>query len=879
MHLKYIFVFFLCLAIQALFSSAFSQQATFSQGGDIYKGAYTIKGDRFAIWNGKEYIPVFVKGINLGVSVPGTQPGQLAATREDYRRWFGLIKEAGYNTIRIYTLHYPRFYEEFAQYNLAHPGNPLLLLQGIWLEEQETATDLYDLAAGFDEGIREVVDAIHGNIQIDHRFGKAYGNYSSNIAGWVMGFLIGREIFPGEVAATNQGHPGETEFTGTYFRLSGGGDPAEVWMTRRLDSLMVYEMEMYNTLRPVGFSTWPTLDPLLHPTEQIVAESEEDDEKIDLANMVSSDSSGGFFIGYHAYPYYPDFIIQDPYYGAESDAIGPNGYLGYLKDLKNHYKGIPLVIAEFGVPSSWGSGHLSPTGMHHGGITEEDQGRFTIRMFDNILESGSAGGIQFSLIDEWFKQTWITNPLSDHNYRHFWHNITSPEQNFGILSFAAPPEAFKESGPFTGESVSGIKISSDYTFFRVRLQMDTEMHSGDTLWVAFDTYSQDLGESILPGGISIGEGGDTLRAEFALRIPIGGEQADLYVIPSYDIYGIKDLVRIDTVVSTKSDKGDWNQVRWKTNYAYSITQHIGKLKMSGSDDPYQFLNAVTVFSDSLEIRIPWTLINFPAPSARRAMHYISYYDGSDIVIVQSDTVISGIAVTVALDGNLYRSDRYLWNSWDYEKIQNDPPIERKKQSFHYLKRELYQFNSPPIGFADTFLVYPGNTLEIGIEDGLLANDFDIDGNEIGAARAFGNSPGHGILDLHPNGSFTYFPQEGFRGNDLFHYYLDDGSTYSTLIPVSIQVGYPLGTDQEFSGKNEYRFSVYPNPGKKVFFVRTSRLFTNASLRVTDITGREIIHVPLLNNLSRITIDDAEPGVYIFTVIIDHEMEMHRVIIQ
>jgi len=49
--------------------------------------------------------------------------------------------------------------------------------------------------------------------------------------------------------------------------------------------------------------------------------------------------------------------------------------------------------------------------------------------------------------------------------------------------------------------------------------------------------------------------------------------------------------------------------------------------------------------------------------------------------------------------------------------------------------------------------------------------------------------------------------------------------------------------------------------------------------VTDITGREIIHVPLLNNLSRITIDDAEPGVYIFTVIIDHEMEMHRVIIQ
>jgi len=106
--------------------------------GDRYKGSFTIKENHFSIWNGKEYIPVFIKGINLGVSVPGTQPGQLAATREDYRRWFSLIKEAGYNTIRIYTLHYPRFYEELEQYNLAHPGSPLLLIQGIWLEENET---------------------------------------------------------------------------------------------------------------------------------------------------------------------------------------------------------------------------------------------------------------------------------------------------------------------------------------------------------------------------------------------------------------------------------------------------------------------------------------------------------------------------------------------------------------------------------------------------------------------------------------------------------------------------------------------------------------------------------------------------------------------
>ncbi|MCJ7717791.1 MAG: Ig-like domain-containing protein, partial [Anaerolineales bacterium] len=577
--------------------------------------------------------------------------------------------------------------------------------------------------------------------------------------------------------------------------------------------------------------------------------------------------------------YYPDFIVQDPNYGVESDAIGPNSYLGYLKDLKEHYKGIPLIIAEFGVPTSWGSGHLSPTGMHHGGITEEEQGQFAIRMFDNILGSGCAGGIQFSLIDEWFKQTWITNPYSDRDFRQFWHNITSPEQNFGILSFSPPPEPYLEAGSFPGESISKIKISSDYTFFRVRLQMDTQMHLGDTLWVAFDTYAQDLGESLLPGGISIGDGGDTLRAEFALSIPIGGELANLYVIPSYDVYGIKVLARVDTVVSVKSDEGVWNPVRWKTNYTYDITQYIGKMNISDSDAPYQFLNAVTVFNDSLEIRIPWTLLNITAPTVRRAMHYVSYHDGSEIVMVQEDTLTSGIAVTVAENNKLYRSTRYSWDFWDYEKIRNDPPLERKKQSFFYLKRELPQFNSPPIGFADSFEVFPGAFLELGMEEGLLSNDFDIDGNEISASLSFGNSPGHGTLHLHPDGGFNYFPQEGFKGNDLFSYYLNDGYANSTLIPVNINVGFPLGLEKTYSGLEEYRFNIYPNPGKDIFFISATQPFSNATLLVTDMTGREIVRQSLEHSSVGININDVEPGVYIFNITFDLEMEKHRVVIQ
>lgn len=840
-----------------------------------YRGDYAIKEDKFAIWNGFNYVPIFIKGINLGVSVPGTQPGELAATTEDYRRWFDLIKEAGYNTIRLYTMHYPRFYDELRSYNLAHPQNPLLVIHGVWLEETETPEDLYLQTSSFDQEIREVVAAVHGDIIIPHRFGKAYGDFSSDISPWVIAYLPGREIYSSEVYLTNEANPGETSFSGSYFQLAAG-DPVEVWLAGRFDGLMQYEYDNYQEFRPVGFSSWPTLDPLTHPTEEEHVGSTEDLEQIDLADMQHTANTPGFFIGYHAYPYYPDFIIQDPVYLAESDSIGPNSYLGYLKDLKAHYQDIPLIIAEFGLPSSWGSGHLAPSGMHHGGISEEEQGIYNVRMFDNIEYSGCAGGVQFSLIDEWFKQTWITNPYSDAQYRYLWHNITAPEQNFGILAYAPPPEPFEEKGAYPGSSITGIHMHSDYTFFRVRLHMKTADFSEDTLWVAFDTHESNLGESILPDGRSIGVSPDTLRAEFALRIALEGDKAQLYVIPSYDVFGIKLVDRLDTVVSTRSDLGAWNPVKWQTSYFYNSVQYIGELNTSGSEDPYQFLNAVTLFNDSVEIRIPWTLINFPAPTVGRAMHYRSHMDGQDLIIDQRDTLSDGIAVSVVLQDEIYQSGRYLWSPWDYKKIHNEAPIERKKQSFHYLKQMLPQFNSPPIGMADTFRVSIGEILEPGPESGLLQNDFDIDGNEMLVSLPFGSSTEHGSLFLHPDGSFLYDPDPGYIGDDFFMYYLEDGMASSALIPVYLQVRYPLSVDPELSpGKT----SVYPNPGKDRFCITVPEPFMEASLRVVDLLGKEILYLQLEEASTWVEFRNTKPGIYLFILSVDQKLEQHRIIMQ
>ncbi|MDX2430900.1 MAG: Ig-like domain-containing protein [Bacteroides sp.] len=870
---RFVFILFLLL-LASKTSPVFAQPFESNAVPAPYTGPYSIKDAQFAIWNGSAYIPVFIKGINMGIAVPGTQPGELAATREDYRRWFPLIKEAGYNTIRLYTLHYPRFYEELRRFNLENPRNPLLLMQGVWLEENVSASDLYNQTEAFSQEIRENVRAVHGDIEIDHRFGKAYGKFQADISPWLIGYLPGREIFPGEVAMTNANNPGETSHAGRFFQLSEA-DPIEVWLAQRIDSLMIYEKELYNEVRPTGFSSWPTLDPLSHPTEEAIAGNGEDKEQIDLADMVSTDSSGGFFIGYHAYPYYPDFIIQDPHYRTESDSIGPNSYLGYLRDLKAHYKDIPLLIAENGVPSSWGSGHLSPTGMNHGGLSEEETGEIAIRILDNIRESGCAGGFQFSLIDEWFKQTWITNPYSDAQYRHFWHNITAPEQNFGILSYSPPPEPFTQTGSFADQAISGVQSHADYTFFRIRIHMKTEQYQNDTLWIALDTYESSLGESLLPDGTSIGLGGDTLRAEFALQIPLSGGEANLFVIPDYDVFGVKQVVRVDTLVSTASNTGAWNPVRWETNYYYNETQYIGKLKISSSEDPYQFLNAVTIYNDSLDIRLPWTLINYYAPTVRRAMHYVSHMEGSEIIIEQRDSLSEGIALTLSMNDNLYQSERYSWSPWDHEKIAANPPLERKKQSFHFLKRMLPYFNSPPIGLADSFDVRPGTRFEISSQDGLLSNDFDIDGNSMAALLSFGNGAAHGSLSLHPDGSFFYTPDPAFRGEDLFMYYLDDERAFSTLVPVHLNVNFPTGTDLTLVQGGS---TIFPNPGKGRFCIEISQPFQTAYVQVYDMMGREMLQREIQDPRTWVELEDLSPGVYLFNLSIDGSFEQHQVIL-
>ena len=145
---------------------------------------------------------------------------------------------------------------------------------------------------------------------------------------WTAGYIIGREISPQEVDTTDNRHSSLNSYTGTYLSISGA-KATEVFCTQMLEQTIKYEASNYSVRRPVSISSWPTLDPLNHPTETY---TDEDKAAYDLAKITLKNPEPGIFASYHAYPYYPNFISEQPSYGPTVIIYGPNSYLGYLND-------------------------------------------------------------------------------------------------------------------------------------------------------------------------------------------------------------------------------------------------------------------------------------------------------------------------------------------------------------------------------------------------------------------------------------------------------------------------------------------------------------------------------------------------------------------
>jgi hypothetical protein len=631
-----------------------------------------VNGDMIEVRTPGGWQSFYINGVNLGAALPGKFPSQFPDSVV-YREWVSGIAEMGANVIRVYTLHPPAFYDAVAAHNDAHPDRPLWLLHGVWAELPPN--DDYhhrEWKAGFFDEMERVIDVLHGRADVEPRPGHAAGWYTADVSRWTLGLILGREWEPFSVAEFNERNSGMRSWDGRYVAVANA--PAmDAWLAEAMDHAVAYETRTYRMQRPVAYTNWPTLDPMRHPVEMNSQDEltvrgvkvdrtrrAHNEDEVALGETPLSGTSqfaAGWFAAFHVYPYYPDFLLHDPVYGAAQSPYGTSSYYGYLTDLKKHYEGVPLVIAEYGVPVSWGIAHFNPQGWHHGGHTEAASAEINARLTREVAASGMAGGILFSWIDEWFKHTWLEEPTERPAERNrMWWNRMNPEQHYGVNAVEPVQRlgATLQQRRAGWQSVTPAYATDDGTRIRTHadeaflwVQVSGPAAEARSLVIGFDVIDADAGALRFPGRDAPMS---ATGLEYVLQVDSAG--ARIVAAPGVFPFTIETLPRGATQGDVASRIIDRPTGFFMGSYTHGMRP--GRSRVSKTDGRYERLltvvNRARVAVDSvqylgmgydrgalrdgplpdgawervagaaeIEVRIPWSLIGVTDPSSRHVV--------------------------------------------------------------------------------------------------------------------------------------------------------------------------------------------------------------------------------------------------------------------
>ena len=664
--------------------------------------AYKTEGKYLAVYDGSSFVPTYLNGGNIGSGTPGFFPGELGITKEAYSRWFDEIAAMNCNCIRIYTTMKPEFYEAFFEYN-ANNINKLYLLMGVWYDEDKIAEtgDAYDVLDYALGEAKEQIDIIHGDCVIEERPGRASGIYKADVSDYVIGWILGIESDAYFVGTTNDLYPDKNSYKGEYLTTEGT-DAFHAFLCELGDETIKYEAEKYGMVRPVSWSNWPTADELPHPAEPLF--EMEDAVEINVEHIRPTERfAPGVFASYHVYPYYPDFMMLEDGLTAKDKNGKVNTYKAYLKQLMSIHD-IPVMVAEFGVPTSRGCTHQNPFNHYdQGHLSEKEQGEALADMAQDIYDCGYCGGLIFAWQDEWFKRTWNTMDYTDSDRRAYWSDIQTSEQNFGILSFDPGDTRMKVLIDGDFEDWEGQTPLVEYDGLKLFVQQDERYF-----------YICVKGKGALPK--------TNARSYGKARIMI---PFDITPLSGYASFNSTPLDRDADFVLCLNGKEDSTLLvhRYYDRYAFTFGQYDNKLDITGYDDPassefvpiylcmnrtqwiptteewrdaermdsgllrygnanpasedYDSLADMMYGDDFIEVRLAWGLLSFRDPSSKEVEG--DFWEADELYGEHVDEIWLGLGS----NGACSTMQPYSWDNW------NEPHYhERLKQSYDILKEKF-----------------------------------------------------------------------------------------------------------------------------------------------------------------------------------------------
>ena len=673
---------------------------------------YRVKaeGNSFYFFEKGKWVKKFLKGVNIGAGKPGIFPGELTVGYDEYYRWFKQISEMNSNCIRVYTTMRPQFYNALLDFNKS-AISPLFLIQGVWMNEEDinSLSDVYAQNAKikneFSQDAKNVIDVLHGNIVLPARSGFASGNYTADVSGYLAGMMIGIEWDPKLVKTTNDNNLDKVVFDGKYL-YTLNASPFETFLGIVGDEVIDYQTNKYAFQTPVAFPNWITTDPLSHPNEP---HPDEDMISVNMENIKSRNTfNAKLYLSYHVYPYYPDVLNYEKEYITYTDPYGRiNPYRAYLKDLKTVHT-MPILIAEFGIPTSRGMGHKSIMEYNQGMVDETKQGAMLSEMMNSMYEENYAGGLIFTWQDEWFKRTWNNVLFDIPDKRPFWSNIQTNEQNFGIMSFDPGTEKntceidgnitdWGDTSPAVVGASGSLYVKNDERYVYFMLKSDSFDFEKDTLYIPIDTIENQGNLKIKDTSVIFSKPADlliTIKGKTDTRILV-----DSYYDSFYYLYG--EQYRMLPLLSDIRNKnsGRFNPMNMCYNYEMTIpdtketvpfkSYETGKLTFGISNpetNEYQSLADFYQKDNIIELRIPWQLLNVMDPSAGLIMDDL--YTMQNIVPTNTAGLQFGFGIYTPQSTSLQiqMDATYQWNPWILPTYH-----ERLKPSYSVLQQDFLKF--------------------------------------------------------------------------------------------------------------------------------------------------------------------------------------------
>ena len=180
-----------------------------------------------------------------------------------------------------------------------------------------------------------------------------------------------------------------------------------------------------------------------------------------------------------------------------------------------------------------------------------------------------------------------------------------------------------------------------------------------------------------------------------------------------------------------------------------------------------------------------------------------------------------------------------------------------------LNISLVRFNTPPSVNNDNYIVDQGQSIQLSVGLGVLANDMDQEGDPL-IARLI-TPPVNGTLTLNSDGSFIYQHNNSRTTNDVFSYVANDGFEDSEVATVTISIQ-PLNTlflqevsvqEDSDSSQVNVRQQLFLQPGVDYHFklqsISDPSLFTRAT--VDSLSGiMTLVYAPNQNGFSSLNID-------------------------